>query len=641
MSLLDDVSIVVTPNAYKAGELYAVIPVPTEGAEEVIDGNFPTPNNNWNLTLFTIANNKLHCISDGTYSNAIQSNVFTVGKKYKITFDITGHTLGEIRVRPSGQSPFFTANANGSYTFYYIAAYSQIAIERNNAACNMFLENLSVKEYTSADMDVTRATAATRVDENGLVNYAEVVTGSDIVTNGDFATDSDWIKGTGWTISGGKANSLNSSDSFYQASSFISGKFYKVSFDITNLSSGRVSYRVNSTEDYITENGTHTITWLYDGSFNYIYFLGDNFTGSIDNVSVKEVIRDNVPRIDYTGGGCPHILAEPQRTNIIPYSEDLSQWNLVSGTITPNATVSPDGTQNADKVVFSSNGLDLKITVAVVAGQTYTISFYIKLESGTGLQGRFYDNSNGANIEYYDYTSQIQGTEWSRITRSVTAPSGCIEMQIWLLATSSSLVTASFWGAQFELGSYPTSYIPTSGSSVTRNQDIFTRDGIGSLINSTEGVLFAEIAALANDGTFRNISLNNGTTGQAVRIYYRNQANKITVLIGSSSGASVTIDVTDTLSFNKIAISYKVNDVRVFVNGSLEGTITSVTMPVGLNELALDIANVLPFFGKVKQLQVYDTALTDNQLIQLTGEAGTHFFESYAEMASALNYTIQ
>ena len=107
-------------------------------------------------------------------------------------------------------------------------------------------------------------------------------------------------------------------------------------------------------------------------------------------------------------------------------------------------------------------------------------------------------------------------------------------------------------------------------------------------------------------------------TYKIVRIYYRNQANKITVLIGSSSGASVTIDVTDTLSFNKIAISYKVNDVRVFVNGSLEGTITSVAMPVGLNELALDVANNLPFYGKVKQLQVYDTALTDTELATLT-----------------------
>jgi hypothetical protein len=56
-----------------------------------------------------------------------------------------------------------------------------------------------------------------------------------------------------------------------------------------------------------------------------------NFIGSIDNISVKEVTRDNVPRIDYTGGGCPHILAEPQRTNLIPYSEDFSQWTIMLG----------------------------------------------------------------------------------------------------------------------------------------------------------------------------------------------------------------------------------------------------------------------------------------------------------------------
>ena len=47
------------------------------------------------------------------------------------------------------------------------------------------------------------------------------------------------------------------------------------------------------------------------------------------------------------------------------------------------------------------------------------------------------------------------------------------------------------------------------------------------------------------------------------------------------------------------------------------------------------------FFGKVKQLQVYNTALTDEQLLQLTGTSGTDFYESYAEMASALTYTIQ
>jgi len=176
-------------------------------------------------------------------------------------------------------------------------------------------------------------------------------------------------------------------------------------------------------------------------------------------------ILDGYPIIqDQTSPNLAHIPT----TNLVPYSEDLSQWTIANGTLTPNATVSPDGTQNADKVVFNNTGLDLKTTVTVVAGERYTISFYIKLESGTGLQGRFYDNSNSANIEYYDFTSQVQGTEWSRITRSVTAPSGCTEMQIWLLTASSTLVTASFWGAQFEAQSQATAYLKSDGIAAVR-----------------------------------------------------------------------------------------------------------------------------------------------------------------------------
>ena len=64
--------------------------------------------------------------------------------------------------------------------------------------------------------------------------------------------------------------------------------------------------------------------------------------------------------------------------------------------------------------------------------------------------------------------------------------------------------------------------------------------------------------------------------------------------------------------------------------------------PTGLNVLKFSSGNnIFKMFAKVKQLQVYKTALTDEQLIQLTGESGTDFYESYAEMAAALNYTIQ
>ena len=47
MSLLDDVSIVVTPNGYKAGELYAVIPVPTEGTELLTNYDFASDLTGW------------------------------------------------------------------------------------------------------------------------------------------------------------------------------------------------------------------------------------------------------------------------------------------------------------------------------------------------------------------------------------------------------------------------------------------------------------------------------------------------------------------------------------------------------------------------------------------------------------------
>ena len=93
--------------------------VPLTGGELVTDGNFPTPNTAWGLSsAFTIANNKLHCISDGTYEYAYQNSVFEVGKSYLITFDITDWTLGTIRVRPSTNLPYQTADANGSYSFF-------------------------------------------------------------------------------------------------------------------------------------------------------------------------------------------------------------------------------------------------------------------------------------------------------------------------------------------------------------------------------------------------------------------------------------------------------------------------------------------------------------------------------------------
>ena len=118
--------------------------------------------------------------------------------------------------------------------------------------------------------------------------------GSELVTNGNFATDSDWIKGTGWSISGGSLNGSSTTTSVTQLNTgLVAGKMYQVVYTISNYVSGSVRIELGSANVSVgtirSANGTYT---------EYIEALGDEqlifdgilaFTGSIDNVSVKEV----------------------------------------------------------------------------------------------------------------------------------------------------------------------------------------------------------------------------------------------------------------------------------------------------------------------------------------------------------------
>ena len=248
------------------------------------------------------------------------------------------------------------------------------------------------------------------------------------------------------------------------------------------------------------------------------------------------------------------------------------------------------------------------------------------------------------------------GNDWYRCSATYNSTTDILALRMSIAESSTSTRLQNFsgngsdglyiWGCQVEVGSYPTSLIPTNGEAggVTRNQDIFTRDGIGSLINSTEGVLFVEMAALSNDGTHRRVSLSDGTNSNRIVIAY-DTADKIQIfIIGVPAGSFTPNLVIDITLNSKIAVSWSSTEARLYVNGSPilvtsgDFSYTASTLTELKSE---DGGGGNNFYGKVKQLQVYDTALTDEQLLQLTGESGTDFYESYAEMASALTYTIQ
>ena len=336
----------------------------------------------------------------------------------------------------------------------------------------------------------------------------------------------------------------------------------------------------------------------------------------VDENGLVEKLGANVPRIDYTGGGCPHILAEPQRTNLITYSEDFSNaaWSkLGSAEVIADTTISPDGTLNADSFSFTTSTSDkIQQTVTVVASQQYTVSCYIKSDSNITIKMGGAAASTPINVT----------TEWVRHT--VTQTNGAGTTAYPQLSSNGTAGTVHIYGFQLEQGSYPTSYIPTNGEAggVTRNQDIFTRDGIGSLINSTEGVLFLEIAALADDLTGRYVTISDGGTNNMIRVYYNTNSNGLTAsyYVGNTAQANFAISLSDVTTFNKIAFKWKINDFALWVNGTEVATDTSgaVNDADTFNEIDFRLGGGNNFFGKVKQLQVYDTALTDDQIRQIT-----------------------
>jgi hypothetical protein len=153
---------------------------------------------------------------------------------------------------------------------------------------------------------------------------------------------------------------------------------------------------------------------------------------------------------------------------------------------------------------------------------------------------------------------------------------------------------------------------------------VCNNSGSAQDFNSEEGVLYAEIAALADDLTFRQISISDGTNDNRVRINYTSTSQQIQsrVVVSGVNQASINkSNFTDITDLTKIALSYKQNEVKFYINGELIGTDTSATMPTAdtFNVLNFDSGSGTgDFYGKTKNLKVFKRAMSDEELQQLT-----------------------
>jgi hypothetical protein len=358
--------------------------------------------------------------------------------------------------------------------------------------------------------------------------------------------------------------------------------------------------------------------------------------------------RLDIARVDYSTGEAA-LLVEPQRTNLVTYSEqfDNAIWNKSNVNVTANTTISPSGIVNADTITADGTNVQHYLfnnnAYSVISGNKYTISTYAKKNTNNFIQLQGFVPTFGTNVwANFNLNNGVIGTVgsaataeitsigngWYRCSITATAIASAFTVDILALVTSATsnrgeintLTTSVFlWGFQAEAGEYPTSYIPTISATVTRNADVVQKTGVSSLIGQTEGTLYWEgtmTSGQVADLFYINLSVINSV------FIYKTAVNAILfrVIYG---GSFITIgNATSYTGLVKIAAAYKSGNSVLYINGVQTGSsatsfaFTGALNDVFLNNTAFLLGNEIK--KSVKTAALFTTRLTNAELATLT-----------------------
>lgn len=351
----------------------------------------------------------------------------------------------------------------------------------------------------------------------------------------------------------------------------------------------------------------------------------------INSLGNIELVADNVPRLDYPLGGavngCPALLVEPAATNLVLQSQafDVTWSPLINGTgvnpaITTNAVISPDGTQNAERIVFNRGAgnttLDqstLQQNITIPTTGAYILSVYAKASTAGDVGKQIFIRIGGAGT-LTPITLTANWVRYSRAETSVASGSQAVQIGNRGTFTADNSVSVDLWGAQAEGGAIPTSYIPTTTAAVTRSADVVNKASVSSLIGQAEGTIYAEVV-LSNNSSGSIFLLDNGSTSTFLNIV-RNTAQNIQVTLRNSGGTIATIITSSALAngVHKIALSYTNGAYSLYINGSPAGTSTNSTdYPASLTRASISTSDYgAPYFPRNDRVRA--VALYPNRL---------------------------
>ena len=378
-----------------------------------------------------------------------------------------------------------------------------------------------------------------------------------------------------------------------------------------------------------------------------------------DEKGVMRTAPAGVPRIDHdpVTGECKGLLIEEQRTNLLTYSEDFSNaaWRKTRSSITANATTAPDGSLTADKLVEDTTANLGHITypppVSITVGQVYSISVYAKAGERSVLQvvpdGGIFPTTH-ANFDLITGMVSAIGTSgtasivpigngWYRCSLVATATANAANNPCYFYLSNSPTTPRGaaytgdgtsglyIWGAQLEAGAFPTAYIKTEASEVTRAADSASMLGenFSSWYRQDEGTVVGEFdirQTQSNNQFGFSINYTQDSSGNRWSMNFEpNSSLRMGSLRNTNSAGLNFLRTTNTYTIgnNKAALAIS-NGASLVLNGGAVST-TAVYGPPIVDRLQIGNQIMVGFLnGHIRKLAYYPERLSNDNLIALT-----------------------
>jgi hypothetical protein len=331
------------------------------------------------------------------------------------------------------------------------------------------------------------------------------------------------------------------------------------------------------------------------------------------------------------------LLIEEQRTNLLlnsvfsgavsgtPGTAPTSWGSFANGTITVTS-LGRNFAANSIRIVTSSARHFYSQTVALSATGTWMVTFKVDVTTPRLLSELLAFNTfpAGATTQYF-YNNVAQASSFVpptgagllQVAITTTGTSGNAEIRFGCGVSTSGTADVTFWDAQWELGTFATSYIPTIASTVTRSADNATITGslFSQWYRQPEGTLIAEFSGPSGGYP---VNMTDGTNNNATGLVYLTGTTLRGITVVSGSGRFVDMTASASPAINKTAYGYRLNDLGGSTNGGTVLTNTTAPIPTLDRMFIGTFSNFSYLNGHIRSIRYVPVRAADFQLQQVT-----------------------